>query len=1054
MGISVLIIIGLLLYALNQKDARKFLEKENLKLKQEVYKLTQLLKKNNIETGEVSLNYSNLKVSERAEPEENVRTIKAKPEPEQVEYKKEKPVLTPEEIAYQKELLAKKDREKKNSVILLTGAFLIILAAIVFLTSTWSIIPDILKTTVLVLLAGVFLGGSKIAKEKFNLENTSKAFFYIAMAYVPIFLISISIFGLFGDYLSLYGEGRYIYLTFCGVIVSVLYHVIYKMKEIKPLLYGSILSQLFSIILFSLIFENNLRLIGINLLLYNIIVILLKGNDEDNIFEYIYKGIPCIVSIIPLMYLYNINILTTILLGLLIINFGILEYKKSRPLYANGLNIFLVIFGLYVINCFKLEELMIQTLNMVYIILLFGIQHLFLGKRQGKETYRLGTVTQIICIIIFSLLYRMNIRFLEVELLVYNILLMGFAIKDESIEKIYSLIPCVIGVLVLPFIKETGMTVMVLLFLLAGNFGLLEYRKSKLLYSYAFNISLILLGFFAINKYEIGGQTASIFKLIYILLIYVLQNVLLSGKDRESLKKSCTVVGLVAVAPLYLESIISNSGHIIVKPFVFLIAELILLIITYMKSKEVGKRITSYLIPICFIMSGVHIINAISLEIKHYHLYILFSLVTFGITQAINKDSLKDLYKTSFIASHIYILIAYLSAINENLTVYLILLMAVYAYSYYKEKNCVFKYASYITTNLILLFINQYLLKGSDFLYFIPIITTVAIMNLEKFYNDLKDDVSVIFMAISQFIAFITIIGLKSSIGTIFALGFAIYIVYENVKSKKDPLWNIIPLVGAIPTIFGNNIDSNLAILIQLIAVSGLTYVSVRGKKINLYTVFSFIYLMFTMTNVTFSIADSSSKYINVLLFIVWTIVHLYFLEDIKIKDIFRFLSYCGLLSLYYMFTADMNLAQYTMFEMLGPIIFAIMVIRTIVVKYTKNVDIWEYITFALLYLSAFSMYNSEEDGMLFIALLAAMIILSYMKGYGALFMVTVIAIIINVFALTREFWISVPWWIYLLLVGSVLIFFAMRNEANENKKKVDIGSVVKTLKEKVDGNK
>ena len=57
------------------------------------------------------------------------------------------------------------DKEIKNSLILITGAVLIIIAAIVFLTSTWEFTLDIVKTIVIFLMFGVFLAGSHIAKK-------------------------------------------------------------------------------------------------------------------------------------------------------------------------------------------------------------------------------------------------------------------------------------------------------------------------------------------------------------------------------------------------------------------------------------------------------------------------------------------------------------------------------------------------------------------------------------------------------------------------------------------------------------------------------------------------------------------------------------------------------------------------------------------------------------------------------------------------------------------------------------------------------------------------
>ena len=50
---------------------------------------------------------------------------------------------------------------------------------------------------------------------------------------------------------------------------------------------------------------------------------------------------------------------------------------------------------------------------------------------------------------------------------------------------------------------------------------------------------------------------------------------------------------------------------------------------------------------------------------------------------------------------------------------------------------------------------------------------------------------------------------------------------------------------------------------------------------------------------------------------------------------------------------------------------------------------------------------------------------------------------------MTRSFWFSVPWWVYLLCVGSILLVFAMRNEAKENKEKNKLFEIIKEYSNK-----
>lgn len=197
---TIILLIIAIAYVISTNKKISKLENENFLLKQEVIKL----KSNN----------------EEIKPDENF----AGPQ----EVKKVKTLTREEKV--------RKEQESKNTGVLITGAILIVLSAIVFLTSTWNTIPNILKTLVIILLSGVFLGASKLAKDKFNLEKTSNTFFYIAMAYFPICLISCSVFGLFGEFFSIYGPGNLIYLTAVMIITSIIYFVNYKKRNSNGLL--------------------------------------------------------------------------------------------------------------------------------------------------------------------------------------------------------------------------------------------------------------------------------------------------------------------------------------------------------------------------------------------------------------------------------------------------------------------------------------------------------------------------------------------------------------------------------------------------------------------------------------------------------------------------------------------------------------------------------------------------------------------------------------------------------------------------------------------------
>ena len=122
----------------------------------------------------------------------------------------------------------------KNNTILAVGSIFIVVAAISFLYTGWNVLHNALKIGVLGILAVVFLMLSHLSKHKLNLPQTSKAFFYIAMGYIPIVLFSLSLLDLIGEYFSISGDGRFIYLFGASVFIMSLYYVIaHKFKDYK-----------------------------------------------------------------------------------------------------------------------------------------------------------------------------------------------------------------------------------------------------------------------------------------------------------------------------------------------------------------------------------------------------------------------------------------------------------------------------------------------------------------------------------------------------------------------------------------------------------------------------------------------------------------------------------------------------------------------------------------------------------------------------------------------------------------------------------------------------
>ena len=897
-----LIVVIILIIILVEKDSycKKLLE-ENRKLKEELELNFELITKTGETQEHISENginqaYQYVEQSIRDEKQVVLQETVEEQQAMLAETTEKQHVISQEFIEEQHiniEHKIKKEKEQKNITILVTGAICIVLSAIVFLMSTWNSIPNILKTMVLSFLTLVFFGGSYIAKEKFKLEKTSETFFYIAMAYIPICLLSIYIFKLFGVYLSIYGEGKHIYLMFASLLVAVIYYITYINKNNKYILYGCLLSQMFSVISFSLIFSSNILSIGINLLLYNILLMLITKKD---IFTKVYNFIPAVISFFAINILGGQSKTMIFMLALLVINFLILELKNSRKIYSYMFNIFMTLFGIYIVGVY----------------------------------------------------------------------------------------------------------------------------------------------------FDIFGTNMSDFIILcYVLLLYIIENIILKGSQRKNLIDSLAVVTLSTMGILHLRSFGNAS---IIAPYIISTLQIVILINTYIKSVSTGKNITSLLIPIYFIITGISIIDELNCP---YYIYNMFAFLTFIVGEIFRKRD-KVIHLKFFIISHILIALTCFTVFSKNSiydVFYAILLVGVYAYSYLVDHNTIFKYLSYITSNFALYTLIRFFAGELEILYYVPMLSTLIIMGIELIYKDIQDEFSNLYLAFSKVISFISIyissIYVSGEISAIIAIIFAIIIILDNIKHKGQ-LYNILPLTCVIPAIFFSNLSAELEIGIMLLSLIATTGISLKEKKISVFTIFSGIYLYFTVLNL-------EGIYLKEILFICWSVVHFLFVETEKGKNVFKFLSYLSILFLYNSIILELGLETYTLFSMLGYVLVTMLTLRTILIKYMGNVDAWEYIIFGFLYFIALMRYSNESDGMLFGILLVAIVFISYIKKYGALFMVSIFAILVNIFALTREFWFSVPWWGYLLAIGTILIGFAIRNEVSDKKSEIKPIDVLKSIKDRIE---
>lgn len=372
--ITIVVIIWLIIVICSNKE----LQKENERLIKQVKRLAEsrneLLKISGLTLQDIEKNVNNNSTGLNNEKlqQSNVK----EPIKEMENFKSEQIVKSPK--------IEKSKEETKNNFILMTGAFLIVLAAIVFLTSMWDTIGDVFKVGILTLLVGVFLGISKIAKDKFNLPNTSNTFFYIAMAYIPVLSLAIFLINLSSGYLQTSQEQNVFWLIAC-MIMGAIYGLISFKSNKKILCIGSLIMQVLSVIFGVCIFTHSFTVVLASIIAYNLILTItnmyLKSNqffNSINIFCVTLLITSLAINFITIIFALFLGITLSLIIATLLQIITLLIYVKRTDKLAYVLlaMLGLFIFVFEIINFEKLFELSYvvkQIIMLITAIVLFGV---------------------------------------------------------------------------------------------------------------------------------------------------------------------------------------------------------------------------------------------------------------------------------------------------------------------------------------------------------------------------------------------------------------------------------------------------------------------------------------------------------------------------------------------------------------------------------------------------------------------------------------------------------------------------------------------------------
>ncbi len=122
---------------------------------------------------------------------------------------------------------------------MIVGVLLLLASALIFATTTWHIMPQILKVILILSISFVFYAASFLSKKKFQLPITSMAFYQLGCFFTPIAILGIGVFRLLGDWFALEGlAGVWVFFTMAAVfsISTYIGHRIFSKRMFYALL--------------------------------------------------------------------------------------------------------------------------------------------------------------------------------------------------------------------------------------------------------------------------------------------------------------------------------------------------------------------------------------------------------------------------------------------------------------------------------------------------------------------------------------------------------------------------------------------------------------------------------------------------------------------------------------------------------------------------------------------------------------------------------------------------------------------------------------------------
>lgn len=690
----------------------------------------------------------------------------------------------------------KKEKEKEKTcgfqLMLSIGVFLIILASIIFATSTWKLYSNFIKVLILGGETLLFFVLGILLKYVFKVKKTGNALTLISTILLPTTFLCAGYFNLFGNLFSLTGKYSTLFLS-----------VTFLMEALVTFIRKSIIKSnkyLFSLICF---------FAGIFLLIYGIIknacltfvitsfILMLINIFKNKIFNNLkeFNIFNILVSIIfTFAYFYfsfdqlfsNNLLLEKLYLVFFIISLS-LNFIISRPKDNEVLNIFSVLYETMLVIWFVMFSKNLLTASFAFVIsgLISYIVYYISNNNYVKTTSVIVSYIQgflgifIICFVkecvimapIISFIYIVltfigslnkdklkiiNIIFEPIYLimLAIGILIQPFIIKNiKAIDVIMVINACLIIATIVSTIRKNKVKNCYLIILIIGLFiqSLCSYFSSVMYFVTAFIIYLLLIIYSLMSKDEFSKN------LLDALCILSLSSVLIG------LNKYTLISSLITTILLIIFSILNKTNN---KKYLYL---------------------SLVSIPMIMIISNLSFNYSIKKDLSMIILIPSLLILTRKFLNALKEND-------KIVLEFIFISALALSITSPSIMFIYLILLYVVALLLKKEYTLSSKtYFNYLIFFSIISFLNVSADK-LDNLYMIGIIALLVINQI--LFRILYEKRNIIFEAFHSIVSLLLIISLVNNLGfnnfISFAISFVLLVILCLIYADERMKYTVI----------------------------------------------------------------------------------------------------------------------------------------------------------------------------------------------------------------------------------------------------------------------